>query len=324
MKLFNWGLPKAVWSENIEGSGGSEAAPPPAADTSAPASAADRMGVSQEIKDIFDFDPFDPSKEPAPEVTAPEVVAPPAPLEAAPAQPLPAAPVEGAVAPPVPVSPEPLQAAVQELRQVVQDLPQQLRPPPAPEQLTPETDPWMPRDGERALNYFEVMSQIPDPVMQNLGSENLLERKQAVAQLMGVAMTVSHRLAMKQAVETVRREMSQVLPNFVSEQIKNYDTAQRVYTDFYGKFPQLSAPHFRPIVQQEAAKLSRQLGVAGWTPEFRDQLGKHVIGMLGQAVPVGMVPQAAPTTQTMGPSARPAMANGTYNPGQDMAEMLGI
>lgn len=321
MRMREWGLSKAVWSENIEGGGG-EAAPAPAADASAPSSPADRMGVSQEVRDIFDFDPFEPGREP--EAPAPVVEAPAAPLEATTPQPLPAAPPEGAVIHPAPAPVEPLQSAVQELRQVVQDLPNQLRPPAPEAPMTPETDPWMPRDGEKPLNYFEVMSHVPDAVMQNLGSENLLERKQAVAQLMGVAMTISHRLAAKQAVETLRREMSQILPQFVQERIQNYDTAQQVYKDFYGKYPQLSAPHFRPIVQQEAAKLSRQLGVSGWTPEFRDQLGKHVIGMLGQVAPAGMVPQAAPATQTMGPSARPAMANGAYNPGQDMAEMLGI
>lgn len=317
MKVNKFGpaLGVVMWSGSVEGSGGGEAAPAP---QEAVTDNADRMGVSQEVKDIFDFDPFEPGQE-----TAPAVEAPVAPLEAVTPPPPPAAPVEGTT-PAIPAPPEPLQAAVQELRQVVQDLPQAMRQPQPQQEMTPETDVWMPRDGEQPLNYFQVMSQVPDAVMQNLGSENMAERKQAVSQLMGVAMTISHRLAMKQAVETVRREMSQVLPNFVGEQIRNYDTAQRVYTDFYGKFPQLSAPHFRPIVQQEAAKLSRQLGASGWTPEFRDQLGRHVLGMLGQVAPTATAQPAAPATQTMGPSARPAMANGAYDAGRDMADMLGI
>lgn len=317
MKYNFWAL--LVRSGAVEGSGGGEAAPAP---ESSPQTPADRMGVSDEVKSVFDFDPFEPGEQA--QVATPEalpgesdsvagaVAAPPAPApEVAPA----------AVSPP----PEPpLAQTVQELRDVVGALPEAIRQSqPQPQPMQPQEDPWLPRDGDQPLNYMQVMSQIPDAVMHGIGSENLGERKQAVAQLMGISMTIAHRLATKQAVEQVRQEMSRILPSFVGEQIRSYDTAQQVYKDFYGAYPQLSAPHFRPIVMQEAQKLSRQLGVSGWTPQFRDQLGKHVLAMLGQVAPVTVQP-AAPATQTMGPSARPAMANGAYNPGQDMADLLGI
>lgn len=316
MRLRNF-WEQLLRSGSVEGGGAP--APAPAADASAPATPAERMGVSEEIVNVFNFDPFEPSQEveTPPAVEGPEgvaggvVSAPPPPVQAPPE-----------VAPSAPAEP-PLAQTVQELRDAIGALPEAIRqvPPTAPPQ--PQEDAWLPRDGEQALNYMQVMSTVPDQLVAAIGSENPTERKAAIGQLMGIGMTIAHRMAMKQAVEQVRREMSSILPQFVGEQIRNYDTAQQVYKDFYGKFPQLSAPQFRPIVQAEAAKLSRQLGVSGWTPEFRDRLGAHVLGMFGQVVPATVQPHA-PATQTPGATARPAMANGSYNASQDMADLLGI
>lgn len=321
MKLRSWALPQVVYSGAVEDGGAPSAAPSPGADAGAgggggseavatPASNADRMGLEPKIEEIFNFDPFEAEQAPAPAPAA----------EAAPV---------AEVAPPAPSTPPPpapqaeLAQVVQDLRQTVQELPRAMAPPPQP-QSAPQEDAWIPRDGERALNYVDVMGQVPEAVYAGIRSENPAEQKAAVSQLMGIGMHVAHRLATKQAVEQVRREMSQILPQFVNEQLRTYDTMQRVYQDFYGKFPALSAPHFRGIVQQEAVKLSQQLGVSGWTPEFRDRLGEHVIGVLRGAVPQAVVPQAAPATQAMGATARPVMANGSRDPSQEMAELLGF
>lgn len=312
---------RVVYSGTVEGGGEAapSAAPTSGADAGAgggggseavatPASNADRMGLEPKIEEIFNFDPFE--AEPAP--TQPAVETAPATETIPPAPPTP---------PPPPAPQAELAQVVQDLRQTVQELPRAMAPQP---QAAPQEDAWIPRDGERALNYVDVMGQVPEAVYAGIRSENPVEQKAAVAQLMGIGMHVAHRLATKQAVEQVRREMTQILPQFVNEQLRTYDTMQRVYQDFYGKFPALSAPHFRGIVQQEAVKLSQQLGVSGWTPEFRDRLGEHVIGVLRGAVPQAVVPQAAPATQAMGATARPVMANGSRDPSQEMAELLGF
>ena len=311
MRMFDM-LPWAAMSATTEGSGGAPApAPAPA-----PAEAPDR-GVSEEIRSILHFDPFEDGAldevKPPPAAPEPQVVQ----AEAPP------------VPPPPPPAPEPapadvLATTVQELRQTVQELPNAVRqatqPPPTPE---PQVDPFHPKDGEQALNYVQIMSTIPDAALNGLISENPLERKQAVAQVLGVAMHVAHRLAVKQATETLRGEFSRVLPAYVSEHLQTESLRREVHNDFYTAFPQLNHPVLKQVVMREAAVLGPKLGVTSWTPEFRDALGKHVMDMLPQVqAPATAAP--APATPTVGPSARPMTGTGSQSMQQEIADLLGF
>lgn len=274
---------------------------------------AETNGVSNEIAAIMNFDPFEPGQESVPE-------SPPAPTPE-PQQPV-VADSPPAPEPTPPAAPDPLQQTLGALQQTVQELPRVVADavrPAAPAQ--PEPDAWAPMADGQPLNYVQVMSQIPDQALNGLVSENPAERKAAVSQLLGVAMHVAHRLAAKQAVEQVRNEMTRVLPVFVQDQIRTHNTMQSVFSDFYGKYPVLSNPSLRGVVQQEAVKLSQQLGVREWTPEFRDRLGEHVMSMLRGVAPA-TVPQQQPAAPMVGPTARPMAATGSSNMQQEIADLL--
>lgn len=290
------------WSENVEGSGGE-----------APAPAPDTNGVSKEIADIMNFDPFD-SADPAP-VSPPEPEVVPTQAPEASAVPIPS------VEAPAP-APDPLAQTVQGLQQTVQDLPNVIREAVKPQTpAAPEPDAWAPMVDGQPLNYMQVMSSVPDGVINALASDNPAERKQALAQTLGIAMHVAHRLATKQAVEQVRAEMGRVLPAFVNEQLQTRERMTSVFNDFYGKHPELSHPSLRGVVQQEAVKLSQQLNVRDWTPEFRDRLGEHVRNMLRGVVPATVQTQQ-PAAPMMGPTARPMQATGPSNVQQEIADLL--
>jgi hypothetical protein len=279
--------------------------------TSATETPVDVNGVNKEIADIMNFDPFKTDQEPAQEK----------PAEAAPAPEQTPAPAP-ADNPPEAPKVDPLQQTLGALQQTVQELPRAVADAVKPQtQAQPEPDAWAPMVDGQPLNYVQVMSQIPDAVLNGLISENPVERKAAVSNLLGVAMHVAHRLATKQAVEQVRNEMTRVLPLFVQDQIRTHNAMQTVFNDFYGKFPALSHPSLRPVVQAEAQKLSQQLGVREWTPEFRDRLGEHVMNMLRGVVPATVQTQQ-PAAPMVGPTARPMTATGPNNLQQEIADLL--
>jgi hypothetical protein len=214
---------------------------------------------------------------------------------------------------------------VQQLNTTIQQLPDAIRqaaPTPAPAAPKQEVDIWAPHVDGQPLNYVQVMAQIPQQITAGLTSENPVERQQALSQTLGMAMHITHRLAAKQAVEQLRTEFSQILPQFVGEQLRNYTQMQTVFNDFYGKYPQLSHPSIRQIVQKEAVNLAQQRGVNAWTEQFRDQLAEHVIGMLRGVIPQNVQP-SMPATPTVGTSARPAMPVGPRTQQDMMAELFG-
>lgn len=298
-------------SATVEGSGGStppaEAAPPPAPNS--------QELIAQDIRSIMDFDPFGPEEQdgqpPSPATTE---ATPPAPAgeQNVVGTPPTGAPAAAPTAPPPPPPPTPDQAlreAAAALAQSAQQIPQVIREAQAPQAPTaPKSDEYAPRTEQgQNIDYGMVMQQIPDQLIQGIASENPVERKQAVGQLLGVAMHIAHRQAVAHAVNQLRDEFSRVMPVFVQEQIQSFQTQQEVFNDFYGAFPHLSNPAIRPIVQREAKNLAAQLGVRGWSEDFRQRLGEHVTTMLRQfAAPVTPPPPTQAPVMS-GPSARPAM-----------------
>jgi hypothetical protein len=302
-------------SASVEGSGGSDSgAAAPAAAPSEPSSDSGARQIEADIADIFAYDPFGPSSEPtppaaaepAPVVSAP-VVEPPPMVQAAPA-------------------PDPLLEAAQALRETAAALPQAVREATVSQQpQETQPDPWSPLDDKgQPVNYRAVYEQLPDSMIQALGSENPTERKQAVAALLATSTHIAQRQAVSQAVQMMRQEFVRAIPNFVQRSIREHHEQREVFSDFYGAFPSLSHPSIRPIVQQEGVRLARQLGVQGWSPEFRQKLGEHVTNMLrGVTGPTASSMQQAPAPIMSVPSARPmAPPNSPRSPEQDMADLL--
>lgn len=138
---------------------------------------------------------------------------------------------------------------------------------------------------------------IPDSVMQKMGSDNpndirsgLAEFAQGVAQVThyNVAMQMEERLAkleqdmLEKSVQTFKQ----------TTQAETAATEQKnaVFKDFYGKFPELKKPELQYLVQHTAKQLAQQYGVTGWNENFRDMLGEHVKKVLG--MPAGQDPSS--------------------------------
>lgn len=291
-------------SASVEGSGG----PAP----SSPAEGGGGMDhISTDIQSVFEYDPFEPPATPAPE---------PAPAAAASPEPPPAepTPVTPSVATP---APEPLAEAAAALRDAAQALPQAVREATAPARpAAPEADPWTPMVDGQALDYRQVFQQIPDSMLAGIRSENPVEQKAAIGSLLAVSATLAHRLAFKQATETVRNELAQALPTYVQSTLRSHREQEQVFQDFYSKYPQLSHPSIRPVVLTAAKELAAQTGVRGWTPQFRDQLGEHVLNMLRGVASPAAPPAAAPASQMSGASVRPASRPTTQS--DEFSELL--
>lgn len=172
---------------------------------------------------------------------------------------------------------------------------------------TPPADEWAPMNAQgQPINYNNVT--VPQPLVDALASENPVERAGAVNTLVRHMMHTTHQMAVQHAVSMLRNELTQVLPNYVRSQLEGYDSRREVFNDFYGAFPQLSHPSLRPLVMQEAQKLAAQTGARGWSQQFRNQLGEHVINLLRS---LAAVPGAQPTGPSMAaPTARPAGMRG--------------
>lgn len=316
MNRFRW-LNSVFWSGTVEGSGGAPASAPAPAPTdgdgqgggySLPNDGGSSQAIADDIRAIMNYDPF----ESAAQDTLPSAGAGEAAQQGStgPGQQVAGTPPTGAPAaapavqapPSGPSADQALREAAAALAHSAQQIPQVIQQATAPPQ--PQQDEWAPRDVRgQLIDYGVVMSQIPDQVIAGLASENPLERKQALSQTLGIAMHIAHRQTAAHVIQQLRHEFSQVMPTFVREEIQSFRTQQEVYKDFYDAFPALSHPAIRPIVQREAASLAQQLGVRGWTEDFRNKLGEHVTNVLRQfAAPAAVMPtQQTPTVMQSAP-----------------------
>jgi hypothetical protein len=303
-------------SGTTEGSGGG---------TEFQGSGVDSGAIDSEVRAILDFDPFTPEPEAAPGNGGGAEPLAATQTEGSPTPPLPLVPV-APTAPPVMPAPPPLDpnapppvakteaqimaeaaAAFKEaataLKQPAPATPQQ-----APQQ--PEPDEFAPRDdNDQPLDYRQI--NIPDQLLNAMNSENPMERKAAVTQLISSSMATAHRMAVSQSTRMMQQTIARVLPGYVAERIQQHERQREVFTDFYQTYPDLSAPAIRPIILEQAQALQKHYGNPGWTPQFRDALGTHVRNMLrGFAPPTGAPAPAAPLRAPAGvmtpPSARPS------------------
>jgi hypothetical protein len=198
-----------------------------------------------------------------------------------------------------------LAEAARALQQTAAELPAAVAAAVQPKAQESEVDPWAPLDQNgQPVDYGRL--NIPDAVIMAMASDNPAERKAATAHMIGSVAHLVQRMAVAQAVQQVRNEIATAMPRFVTERLVQHQQQQEVFQDFYGHFPQLSHPAIRPVVMAEAQKLAQQGGPKQWTPEFRDQLGRHVTALLRASVPVPAAPPAAAPGTMSGLNARPS------------------
>jgi hypothetical protein len=239
--------------------------------------------MPQEVRDIFEFDPF--------QQAAPAGAEPAAAPASADNQPTPAAPTQAPQA-----APGPDLTGLQAQVAVITD--HLLRAPaaaPSPQAAPPEVP--LPTHG--------YAFTIPDALVAAMASDNPAERGQAIGALVqGTARNIH-----SEVVRHMRGEIMRAVPQLIQRAIAESSTQQAVANDFYGTYPEFNRPEIKQLVGTIAPQVAQRMGIQGWTPALRDAVAQEVRNLLASVS--GQVPQAQP--QTPMPQA-PTLLNGGARP----------
>lgn len=243
-------------------------------------------------EEAFRFDPFsapvDAEGQPEIEETPAEETPPAAPVAAAPA----AAPVAPPAASPPTRAPDPREQTnlVELNRQLLAELatlraanaPKPPEAPAAPD--VPQYNIGFPPELKEALR-----SQDPEVFMQGLQALSI-----------GIAQITHQNL--REEYRKFYDEREQKIVHRIQTETAARESAQRIFTDFYGSYPQLNKPELHQVVSQAAKAVTEELGGnPPWTPELKKKVAERVFGLFGTAPPA----QASET-----PAATPAPAGG--------------
>lgn len=202
-----------------------------------------------------------------------------------------AAPAAGSNAPAGAMTPE-MQLLLDQNRQLMQQL-QQIQQGGQQQQATAEddeTEAYQKADQEIRQTLPQYQFQIPDSVMQKMGSEDPAKIREGLAEFAQGIAQVTHYNVMMQSRHYNHQMEKRLLEKSVSE-VKTRAQAEesvasekkKINNDFYGKFPALNKPEYKFLVQSTAASLAQEMGVTQWNQAFRDALGNRVLALLGQA-----------------------------------------
>lgn len=251
-------------------------------------------------EDAFRFDPFSGESEPTPAPT-------PAPAPAAaPAAPAPAASVPPAPTPPVQAG-SPVQSGSEldqvlrtlaETQRTVMELVARQQTPAAPTTPTAPTQPEVP---QYEFNLTDDMDKL-------LLSEDPTDRRRALLMMaQGVAQSVHRR---------VREEYRQHFTDAIGKYEKTFNgrlsaigSAQRIYNDFYGTYPQLQKEELLPVVQAVTGQVTKEMGNS-WSPQIRDEIARRVFTVLTSVQPPQAEPRSPAPTPPPARMPRPPVMRG--------------
>lgn len=157
--------------------------------------------------------------------------------------------------------------------------------------------------------------QIPDELANGIYSDDVAERKAALASLVsGIGQSVHATL--RAEVEQRLQGLQQSLP----QQVEQFTTAtserDKIRADFYGTFKELDRPEIYPLVKHYTAEVMKAGRHKNWTPQLRDEIGQKVKEFLGQFAPQKTAKAPAQTRPGTRPPAAPA------DPTDQFAELL--
>lgn len=136
-----------------------------------------------------------------------------------------------------------------------------------------EADPW---SHVPSYDY-----NVPDQLVEMMGSEDPNERKQAMGFLVkGVAQGIHQQIM--STVGSQFQNLQQHIPQTVQQMQQTQAVQQQVATDFYGTYPEFNDPNITPIVQNVAKQVMEEQGKNAWDQSLRDEIGKRVKGILGK------------------------------------------
>jgi hypothetical protein len=245
------------------------------APTTTTATPEENAPVERTPQEVMAFDPFMDSTEdeaPDPEpVVEPEAVAPASASASAPA---PAVPV----APDTSVPPADLVGMNRHLMETNAALVRQLAAPAGPTPAAPAA----PGPVEDPIPQY--LFDLPKDVVEAVLSDDPALRVRGLQAMFSGALQTAHKRIREEYrghVSVRERELS----TRIQAEMKQTGEGQRIFSDFYTKFPTLNEPALRSIVQHATQNVSAETGARSWTPELRDKIGERVFSILGKAVP---------------------------------------
>lgn len=259
----------------------------PSAPVASPEPMTSTATESPSVEAILNFDPFGPEEvqtdttvvEAAPaattDVTGDGSSAAPQPQ---PTQPQDVAPVAN---PEMDLLKKQHKEALEELAKLKAGTPQATEPKPQPKPEMPSYEFEIPEPLVAAL-------QSEDPKEVQMGVRNLA---QGVAQ--GIHQTILHELETKYFPRMIA---ASVQANQQHAQTTEQTTSMR--KDFYGSFPELDKPELHPIIGLVAGQLAIEMGVQGYSQEFKAALRQRLTA-LGVGAAKAPAPAPAPVPQPM-------------------------
>lgn len=127
----------------------------------------------------------------------------------------------------------------------------------------------------------------------------------------------------------VQKELLPQIGQMVQGHLQSLQQQAQVANEFYGTHTALSAPVFRPLVQQAGLAVAQYRAARGlplnWSPELANEIAEVVYSQIPQlrpaAQPQGTQPKTNSRPFTTGQGARPAAA-GQKTPADEMRDLL--
>lgn len=287
--------------------------PEPAAPATTPETPSAPAGGGENVQQILNFDPFEPTSAGLPQANTPQPTDPNAVPQ--PGQ----APQPGQVAAPTAPQVDPNAERLERIEAALAAMaaqgrgfqPQEPGAPQAPQSGT------QPQGQQPQRNYN---FQFTPELMQGLNHEDPNVRNQSLVNLVNGVGEIIHNTVLQQ-VQTMLQSVREEVPQVAQTTTQQLAEHQKVFDDFYGKFPELNQPTFHALVGQIAKSFYDKNPRAGWSPALRDEIGREVYRILKWPVPGARTAAPQPAPQTT-PSARGGTPAPLSDQAKEIAEMF--
>lgn len=155
---------------------------------------------------------------------------------------------------------------------------------------------------------------IPPQLAQMFEAEDPATRVQAVAIAMTATAKAVHANLMQEFGQKLQ-QLSESLPDMMSDRMGDFARRQSIFNDFYGTYPQLSHPGLRPLVREVTARVYQARGgQENWNPQLRDAIAREVAVTLQSTGLQFAQPAAPPQPQRPNGRAQPPDLSGVRGP----------
>jgi hypothetical protein len=151
-----------------------------------------------------------------------------------------------------------------------------------------KAEPTQPQGGASEADTIPAYNfNIPDGLVDKLASEDPRDRKEGLGVLIQGASRAVHKAIRDEVMQHIAPAVVRLAVEQVRGRATEAEAMQTIRGDFYGSYPELNKPELIPLIGQMAAQLAAELGVNGYTPEFKAALAaraKALFNLGGGAV----------------------------------------